>query len=44
MGTERRMNMPSTLNDVNWTFRATEAELAELDIDWIKNLNKEYNR
>lgn len=38
-----RINSPGT-SQGNWRFRLTAEQLAELDIDWIKRLNKAYFR
>lgn len=43
MGSEARVNIPGT-PDGNWAVRFTEEDLANLDTDWLKSLNRIYGR
>ena len=44
MDDDRKMNVPSTVNDFNWTFRLETEELAALDTDWLLEINTVHQR
>ena len=44
MGTEARLNAPSTVSNQNWTFRFTEKDFKRKKAAWLKNLTEIYKR
>ncbi len=43
-GRESRINLPSTLSTSNWSYRFTADQFTQDSLDFIKELNKRYNR
>ena len=44
LGTEARINMPSTINDVNWTFRLHDMDGLREKADWLREMLKKGRR
>ncbi len=44
MGAEARLNAPSTVSNLNWTFRFTEKDFKHRKAAWLKSLCGQYNR
>lgn len=44
MGDDRKMNVPSTVNEFNWTFRLEQDELDSLDKEWLYEINLLHQR
>ncbi|MBO5411505.1 MAG: 4-alpha-glucanotransferase [Clostridia bacterium] len=44
MGTEARLNAPSTVLSQNWTFRFTERDFGRRKASWLKSLTEKYSR
>ncbi len=44
MGAEARLNAPSTVSNLNWTFRFTEKDFKHRKAAWLKDLTERYNR
>ena len=44
MGEEARLNAPSTVSNLNWTFRFVECDLKNRKAAWLKEMCEEYNR
>ncbi len=44
MGTEARLNAPSTVSNQNWTFRFTEKDFKCKKAAWLKSLTETYKR
>ncbi len=44
MGTEARLNAPSTVSNLNWTFRFVETDFKRKKAAWLKELTETYGR